>query len=243
MTAARPLSEVKAGLSKRTMREQIADKITAMIVSGLLRPDDELPSERDLAVTLDVSRETIRGALQYLAALGMVEIAHGSRSRVVDMARWATKPQRQDDVQRYTALEVHNARCLVEVAGVRTAALSITPSALGRLRHLVHQQTGMLNDPVSFQISDMEFHTTIYEASNNRLLTAFLTDIYGYALDMRRRALLVPNAVEKSLRDHEIILTAIGRADADGAAIAMSAHLTRVHRTTQASRRTATKKI
>ena len=219
------------------MREQIADKMIAMIISGLLRPQDELPSERDLAVTLDVSRETVRGAIQHLAALGMVEIAHGSRSRVVDMARWAVRPERQADVQRYTPLEVHNARCLVEVAGARTAAVSITPSALQRLRHLVRQQQDMLDDPVSFQISDIEFHTTIYEASNNRLLTTFLTDIYGYALDMRRQALLVPNAVKKSLIDHEHILFAIERGDADSAAKAVFAHLTRVHRTTLASRR------
>lgn len=237
MTIDRPLAEVKVSLSRLTMREQIADKITAMIVAGLLRPDDELPGERDLAVTLGVSRETVRGAIQCLAALGMVEITHGSRSRVVDMAHWGKPPLRDTNIQRYTALEVHNARCLVEVAGARTAALSITPSALGRLHQLVQQQRTMLNDPVSFQISDLEFHTTIYEASSNRLLTAFLTDIYGYALDMRRRALLVPNAVQKSLKDHEAIVFAIDRGDADGAAAAMSTHLARVHRTTQASRR------
>jgi len=99
----------------------------------------------------------------------------------------------------------------------------------------------MRDNPVSFQISDMEFHTTIYEASNNRLLTAFLTDIYGYALDMRRRALMVPNAVRRSLKDHEAILAALESGDPDAAATAMAAHLARVHRTTQASRRTAAK--
>ncbi|MBN9011420.1 MAG: GntR family transcriptional regulator, partial [Rhizobiales bacterium] len=43
---------------------------------------DELPGERELSAILSVSRETIRGAIQTLAGRGLVDVAHGSRTRV-----------------------------------------------------------------------------------------------------------------------------------------------------------------
>jgi DNA-binding transcriptional regulator YhcF (GntR family) len=41
-------------LSKKTIKDQISDKLAYMICSGLLQPGDELPSERELAMTMDV---------------------------------------------------------------------------------------------------------------------------------------------------------------------------------------------
>ena len=60
----------------------VAEKLTAMIDMGLLRAGDTLPSERDLARSFAVSRETVRMALQGLATLGRVGVSHGTRTRV-----------------------------------------------------------------------------------------------------------------------------------------------------------------
>ncbi|MGO4872471.1 MAG: winged helix-turn-helix domain-containing protein, partial [Roseiarcus sp.] len=60
-------------MSKRTVRERISDKLASLIASGILHLGDELPSERELASLLSVSRETIRGAIQTLAAKGILE--------------------------------------------------------------------------------------------------------------------------------------------------------------------------
>ena len=234
-----PLGDLKAGLSKRTIREQIADKLTAMIGSGLLREGDELPSERDLASTLDVSRETIRGAIQVLAALGMIEIAHGSRSRVTERSRWIGAPIANGNLQNYLPEEIYRARKVVEVAVAQAATLAIKPSVLAHLHQLVDAQADMHDDPIAFQISDIEFHALIYEAGGNRLLKTFLTDVYGYALDLRRRALLVPNAVKRSWLDHGRIIAAFDARDPAAAGAAVARHLARVHRTTQLADRDA----
>lgn len=55
---------LRRSLTKRTAKDIISDKIAALIASGVLNIDDELPSERELALALDVSRETVRGAIQ-----------------------------------------------------------------------------------------------------------------------------------------------------------------------------------
>src|ERR1700722_425895 len=74
---------VWAEINKHTVREKISDKLGSLIASGILHLGDELPSERELASLLSVSRETIRGAIQTLAAKGIVAVSQGSRTRVV----------------------------------------------------------------------------------------------------------------------------------------------------------------
>lgn len=228
------LPGLKAVVTKRTVREQIAGKLAAMIRSGLLRVGDELPSERDLSATLEVSRETVRGAVQTLAAVGMLEISQGARTRVArsDGYVFAATAADGGKIGHYSADEVFKARKLVEIAVIRAAASRIDMADLERLRRLVDAQGEMTDDPVRFQISDVEFHRLVYRAGGNRLLESFLGDVYDYALDFRRKALLMPGAVAASWRDHQRILKAIAARDPDAAAAAMERHLLRVHRTT-----------
>lgn len=227
----RPDAFLKSGLTKRTFRDQLADRLAHMIQSGLLRIGDELPSERELAVTLDVSRETIRGAIQLLAGMGMLEISQGSRTRVLRVEGYLGNT-RESRVSGYDAETVYRARRVVELPIVREAARGISDKDLDRLHALVETQAQMLNDPVRFQISDTEFHGLIYRAGNNPLLVEYMRDIYSYALDYRRRAMLVPGAVSRSWKDHCEIVQALKARDEDAAVEAMDRHITRVHATT-----------
>ena len=66
---------LRAEIGRRTVRERISDKLASLIASGILQVGEELPSERDLAALLAVSRETVRGAIQTLAAIGVVAVS------------------------------------------------------------------------------------------------------------------------------------------------------------------------
>jgi DNA-binding FadR family transcriptional regulator len=228
------LLDLKSGLSKRTIRSQVSERLAQMIQSGLLRPGDELPSERELATTLEVSRETIRGAIQTLAAIGMVESSQGSRTRVIGATdfpiggRTSVPPPQE-------FRDVHEARKLVELPVVKLAVERISPSDLDRLSRLVEAQRDMIGDPVRFQISDAEFHDIIYRAGGNPKLSDFLRGLYSFGLEYRRQALRHGNAVSQSLADHQTILDAFGLRDADAAARAVEKHLSRIHDTTIAA--------
>ena len=82
-----------------------------------------LPSERDLSATLEVSRETVRGAVQTLAAVGMLEISQGARTRVSRTEGYpsVTGTPDPDKIGRYSADEVFKARKLVELTVIRDA--------------------------------------------------------------------------------------------------------------------------
>jgi DNA-binding FadR family transcriptional regulator len=233
MNKALDLKNIKDGLSKRTIREQVSQRIAAMVQSGLLRPDDELPSERELATTLEVSRETVRGAIQMLAAIGMVEISQGSRTRVVGAidSPLADRVWGRVGTKR-SAHEVYEARRLVELPTVRLAVERIDDAGIQRLKRLVEAQREMTRDPVRFQISDAEFHDVIYRAGGNPLLADFLKEMYSFGLDFRRKVLLTRDAVTRSVEDHIQIVDGFERHDAAAAVGAMEKHLTRIHRTT-----------
>lgn len=221
-------------LSKKTMKEQISDKLAYMICSGLLQIGDELPSERELASMLAVSRETVRGAIQTLAARGMIEVSQGSRTRVARNEGYAL----HDAVTSLRGLKdfgidaVYEARKVVEIAVVRDAAVRIGDKEIRRMEGLLKAQADMFDDPVRFQISDREFHSILYEASSNPLLVTFVQDLYAYALDYRRQVMKQPGAVKRSYEDHAGIMEALRKHDADLAGSAIAAHLEHVYTST-----------
>jgi DNA-binding FadR family transcriptional regulator len=226
---------------KRTVKDQISDKLAYMIHSGLVQPGDELPSERELAATLGVSRETVRGAIGVLQARRMVEVSQGARTKVVGRG---SMPLHESvgvlgDLTHRSLGEVSEARAAVEVQVISLAAKRITSQQLARLQALVDEQRAMVDDPIRFQISDQEFHQTLYRACGNDLLAGVVFDFYGYALEYRRLALKRRNAIARSVAQHQGIVDALRMRDPQAAVAAMRQHLEQVHRTTRAVMRTA----
>jgi DNA-binding FadR family transcriptional regulator len=216
---------LQSAVSKRTIRDQITDRLAGMIQSGLLRAGDALPGERELATQLDVSRETVRGAIQALAARRLVEVAQGARSRVLPAAHWIARPA---PMLRYTTHAVHAARLALEVAAARAAASNASEALRARLRRLVERQGSALDDPATFHICGTEFHAAVQEASANRLIAALLAEVSGQSSELSHRALEAPGAMRKSWLDHKRIATAIEAGDPDAAAAAMRQHLDRL---------------
>lgn len=221
---------------RRTIADQISDKLAYMIHSGLVQPGDELPSERELAATLGVSRVTVRAAIGVLQARQMVGVSQGARTRVLGLG---AMPLHESvgvlgDLKHRSLEEVSEARAAVEVQVIRLAARRITKQQLARLQALVDDQRAMLSDPVRFQISDQEFHETLYRACGNDLLAGVVFDFYGYALEYRRMAMKRRNAIAHSVDEHQRIVDALRGRDPQEAVAAMSAHLEQVHRTTRA---------
>jgi DNA-binding FadR family transcriptional regulator len=221
-------------ISKRTVKDQIADKLAYMIVSGLLQPGDELPSERELATTLGVSRETVRGAIGVLGTRRMVEISQGSRTRIIGPAGHSLHESvlALEYLKNKGIEEVNEARTAVELQVIKLTALRITDDELARLETLLIEQKSMLRDPVSFQISDREFHSVLYGACGNTLLCDFVSDMYAYALDYRRQALKRKGAIARSVKEHELIVEALKTRDPAKAVQAMAVHLDHVHSST-----------
>ena len=218
---------LKNGIKRQSLRSQIASTLAELVAAGLLREGDELPSERELAATLEVSRDSLRGALQLLAERGIIDIGHGTKSRIRRSPATIDESQRFDlrQLPGLTDEAVIEARSLLEPDLAYRAAQRIDEPTLDRLAKLVEAQHGMIEDPVRFQISDREFHLAIFEASENPALISFATQAYAYAYTHRRELMRHHDGISLAIADHVRILNALVAHDSDSAAAAMRAHL------------------
>lgn len=74
--------------------KEIAALLRQQILSGIYPPDSLLPTEQQLCAIHDVSRQTIRAALQNLVDEGLIQRRQGSGSRVLDPQQFPELPQR-----------------------------------------------------------------------------------------------------------------------------------------------------
>ena len=71
------MAEMKKALSpinNESVVQQIINKITEAIIAGELKPGERLPPEMELIETLQVSRNSLRAALQALRSIGVLEV-------------------------------------------------------------------------------------------------------------------------------------------------------------------------
>jgi DNA-binding FadR family transcriptional regulator len=227
-------ADLRVELARRTVRERISDKLASLVASGILQVGEELPSERELASLLAVSRETVRGAIQTLAGQGIVEITQGARTRVVSRKIDTLKigVASPSAIDGYDLESVHNARLLIERAVVADVAARIDDETLARLEQSLAIQRQTMRDPVHFLICDREFHLAIYRCAGNPLLADFVIDLYTFMLDHRRVAVSQPGAIEESYRDHVAIYEALRARNPEAVVEAFGRHIDRIYATT-----------
>lgn len=227
-------------LTNRTKKEILADKLIAMILNGLLRDGDVLPSERELNKLFGVSRETVRGALSQLTAYGLISVSHGSKTRirasdeVLARFRSAQSDELSSQVHRFDVDSVFESRIVVEAAIARRAAMNINTRAIEQLEGLLDAQSRLFESPVHFQLSDQKFHRLISEQAANGILLRYAEELYSYGLDVRRQVMMEPGAIERSYHEHCHIVQALSLGDPEAAERAMLIHLDSVYRTTKA---------
>ncbi len=226
-------------LKNRTKKDILADKLIEMILTGLLRDGDELPSERELAQLFGVSRETVRGALSQLAAYGLISVSHGSKTRIraddeaLSRFRAAHPESATPEMNRFDVDSVFESRIVVEAAIARRAAINIDAKGIDDLERLLEAQSRLFDSPVHFQLSDQNFHKLISEYANNEILLRYAEELYAFGLNIRRQVMVEAGAIERSYREHRHIVDALRRGDPDAAERAMLAHLDSVYRTTR----------
>ena len=158
---------------RRKLSDEVFARLKRMIESGELQPGDEMPSERTLMERFQVGRPAIREAMQALANMGLVEISHGERAKVLQLT--AHSLLRQVDVAAKIMLagssdsleHLKSARIFFELGMVREAAARAKPADIAALEETLARQKDCLGDSEAFINADMAFHTQIARISGN----------------------------------------------------------------------------
>jgi DNA-binding FadR family transcriptional regulator len=141
---------------------------------GLYRPGDQLPTERDLADIMGVSRTTVREAIRVLSAQGFLSVKRG-RTGGTFICEALTLPSvrelKQKLEQRGTTLsEILDYRLVMEPGVAELAAQRANSQQLDELQSLVDRMKQAANHFNDHRHLDTKFHLLIASATQSRRL-------------------------------------------------------------------------
>jgi GntR family transcriptional repressor for pyruvate dehydrogenase complex len=162
--------------------DAIMDQIERLILEGKVRPGQKLPSERSLAEEFDVSRPTVREAIQKLEARGLIQRRHGGGTFVAEHVGSTFIDPMMAMIQRSSdgTFDILELRFALESVAAWLAADRATERARGNVQRRYHelQATVRSHDLHREAKADAEFHLAIAEASQNGIILHIMRSIF-----------------------------------------------------------------
>ena len=208
-------------IQQTSLRDQVVGAIHHAVIRGDFKPGEKIP-EQELAEQLGLSRTPIREAIRILEQQGLVE----------------TRPKSGTYIVRIDREEVRDGllvRSALEELAVRQAVARLDRAEWNdlceKLQHLLHAMGEAVDkgDPIATTELDMEWHTLLVEAAQNRCLArAWRNTGLPFLLWPPERE-LYPLADEKwrsaSFGRHQGLLTALRGRDPDICGEAVRSHI------------------
>jgi len=213
--------------------ERIEKQIVSLVASEQLRPGDRLPSERELAVLLGVSRPPVREAVKSLQAKGLLEVRHGQGIFIAPpYAEHTLRTTLRE--QQMTLSELFAMREILEVPAAGLAAeanhTNAIKAAAAALEHLNESAARDSVDHLELGRLDAEFHLAIVKAAGNRFLNQTVGVLQEVISSGMETTLKIPGRVQRSRADHAKIMAAIEAGDAAAARRAARQHISGAHK-------------
>jgi DNA-binding GntR family transcriptional regulator len=190
-----------AGPANRKRRDgihaELRERIKEMIVTGKLAPGERI-NEKELCDLVGVSRTPIREALKVLAADGLVELLPNRGSKV-------TSPSSQEIRNLFSVI------ASLERLAAESVAENASPDQLVHLRQLHDQMLNMHSkgDRTGYFELNHRIHETVIEYAGNAELTRTHADLMTRARRPRFVAITSDDRWNESVKEHELIMTAM----------------------------------
>jgi GntR family transcriptional regulator, transcriptional repressor for pyruvate dehydrogenase complex len=230
MTELPTASSVFGIFNRNLLPDRIAERIVSLIGERKLRPGEKLPSERDLAAMMQVSRPSLREALRALDMMKIVEIRHGSGTFVASL-----KPERLVEhfdfvfsLDDSTFAQALAARAMVEPSLAAAAAQNATEAELAAITACMERAAMSVQDPKLFLEADLELHQLITAAVHNPIIARFMDTLGRLGFASRMRTVDLKGVREQSLQDHQAIVDTLLRRDPETAARIMEKHINNI---------------
>ncbi|OEU73230.1 MAG: hypothetical protein BA874_01985 [Desulfuromonadales bacterium C00003068] len=216
----------------KKISEEIIGQIKELIAKGELSPGDRIPSERDLASALGVSRPSLREALMALEMMGFVEARQGGGTYVRSLTDNTIADPLASLIEDKSPRVLHalvEVRMGLESWSAYLAAQNATEEEIKTLQDLCHTMEEQAASGGWDADIDARFHVTITEATHNTLQVHVLNTIYGLFHTTIMVALSEfyskEGYTELLLEQHKAIVEAIAGRDPKRAREAMMTHL------------------
>jgi len=209
-------------------KDDALSALKAFIVAGGYSPGDRLPAERELIVSLGMSRTTLRKALDALERDGAIWRHVGKGTFVAAHGGSAGAGTLAELSQQVTPVQLMRARLSLEPALAREAALHASEEAVTRLK-IARDRCMEATTWDAYEAQDDALHRSVAEATDNVLLLSLFDQ-----LNQVRRAVAWNTVIRQSTRparnhssfaEHDALISAIEARDPETAHRAMRAHL------------------
>jgi DNA-binding GntR family transcriptional regulator len=189
------------------------DALREAIVRGDLAPNARLV-EADISTAFDMSRGAVRTALIRLEQDGLV----------------VREPHRGARVRRVSdeeAVEILQARAVLEGLAVRQAAERIDESGVARLQTCLARQRELLEygDLLGASDANADLHATLLELAGHATAVRLIQSLNAQTVRYQYRTILIPGRPAASVAEHAAIVEAVSAGHATEAEAAMRTHL------------------
>jgi DNA-binding GntR family transcriptional regulator len=207
-----------AGASdRRTLAHQAYEMIKSQILSMELRPGQFL-NEAALSEITGIGRMPVHQATHRLQAEGLIE--------VIPRKGLVIRMDSLNDV-----LELLEARLQIEPNVAALAAERISKEQCAELERLLKRSRGLVDQSKrqAYGIIDRAFHGILVDASGNKILADTVRPLQQRSELFWQLRIMPEEGLEVTQREHEAVLHAILKHNAEGARTAMHAHLMSLH--------------
>jgi DNA-binding FadR family transcriptional regulator len=215
----------------RRLYRQVADQLKHLVESGAFAAGDRLPTERELAQQLEISRPTVREALIALEVDGLIDIRMGSgiyvRPRRVEPDVFAAYEPAVSPIGG--PFEILSARALFEGAVAEQAARIATPDSFGAVDAAMSAMESARHPSAERLALDRAFHIALADLLQNDAVTKMIGDLFDQRVHpyFAQLASHFENAGSwgDALAEHATIRDRVAANDSVGAGEAMRLHL------------------
>jgi GntR family transcriptional repressor for pyruvate dehydrogenase complex len=217
-------------LRSETLSDKVIARILEGIESGTLAVGDRLPSERQLAEELEISRVPVREAFSTLKAMGVIEARPGVGTSIIGDGSDAfgadpwTRWMREHTTEIVEVLEVREA---IDAKAAALSAERATEKGIVTVERIVSDMEACVGEKEFGRLVelDIEFHDWLSRMSGNSLLTELRAALdRANALD-RQATFRLPGRPSESAQEHRAIVRAIADGNPEQAAAAAAQHV------------------
>ena len=160
-----PFSSVKP----KKIPDIVYKQLVSLITNGHFKPGEKPPSERNMALELEVSRQSIREAINRAKIEGLLEVRQGGGTFVISSLKGNLKPPLSIllEEQAEKILEFLEMRKVIEGWCAEKASSSAKAEDLEKMHQILgRMEKAKLSGPM-WEKADLSFHSAIAEATHN----------------------------------------------------------------------------
>lgn len=204
------------GIEKKGISEQVADYIKKLIQEEKYKVGSKIPGEREMALELEVSRNTVREAYKILEAYGYITTKHGTGVFVASPEQQIHKMTQSYFVSTDQFKDFFAVRKILEESTVQWTIENATEDQIKELDEIIKESQKIINGVIDYQkLSELDqrFHLALADKSKNVVLIRIMHNLIDLLSEARIQSIQIPGRAIQSVEEHIKVVNAIKEKD------------------------------